>query len=181
MWDEKKMAKAMTPANFLGADVQTCCMCGEGRATRTIAVQEFTYGSGSDAVILHAQVPIWSCETCELEYVDAEGERAQHDAVCRHLGRLTPSEIKAFRVGTKMTQKDFATEIGCGSASLKRWELGMVVQGRIADNAIRDFQKKLKRSNPPVPSFRTELSSAQRVAAPLFVLRACNRPTAPAA
>lgn len=174
---KKDMARAMKPADFLGAEVQPCIMCGEGQAKRTLAVQEFAYGTGAEAVVLHAQVPIWSCETCDLEYVDSEGERAQHEAVCRHLGRLTPLQIKALRRGARLTQKELAAELGCGVASLKRWELGTVVQGRVADMAMRDFQDRRRRSNPPLPRFRTEFSAAQRAAAPLFKLRDCARAT----
>lgn len=171
MKGEKSMARQPKVADFQSAETETCIMCGEGQATRSMVVQAFEYGSGADAVTLHARVPVWSCGVCELQYVDAEGERAQHDAVCRHLGRLTPTDIKAIRLGATLTQKQFADELKCGIASLKRWEAGALVHGRAADAAIRDFQARRKRAHPPQPTFRTTISDAQRTAAPLFRLR----------
>lgn len=171
MKDEKDMVRHVEITDFQGNETEICIMCEEGEAVRSLVIQEFEYGSGKDAVTLHARVPVWSCATCDLQYVDAEGERAQHNAVCRHLGRFTPTDIKAIRLGAKLTQKQFADELQCGIASLKRWETGALIQGRTADAAIRDFQKRAKRVNPPKPTFRTSFNDAQRSAAPLFRLR----------
>lgn len=165
------MNRQIKASDFKGGDTERCIMCDDGEATRTFVVQEFEYGTGGNAVTLHARVPVWSCPTCELEYVDAEGERAQHDAVCRHLGRLTPAQIKVIRLAAQLTQKQFADKLQCGIASLKRWEAGAIVQGRAADAAIREFQARAKRTNPPAPVFRTTFSDAQRIAAEHFQLR----------
>lgn len=171
MRGKKDMVRQMKIADFQRGDTEKCKMCEEGEATRSYAVQEFEYGSGKDAVILSAHVPVWSCVTCDLQYVDAEGERAQHEAVCRHLGRLTPSEIKVTRISAHLTQKEFADTLQCGIASLKRWEAGALVQGRAADASIREFQAHAKRTKPPEPAFRTPISDAQRAAARSFNLR----------
>jgi putative zinc finger/helix-turn-helix YgiT family protein len=171
MRGEKDMVQQMKIDDFQGGDTEKCRMCEEGEATRSYAVQEFEYGSGKDAVTLSAHVPVWSCVTCDLQYVDAEGERAQHEAVCRHLGRLTPSEIKVIRISAQLTQREFADKLQCGIASLKRWEAGALVQGRAADAAIREFQVSAKRANLPKPVFRTPISDAQRAAAKSFSLR----------
>lgn len=165
------MARQLKPDDFEGGDTETCAICGEGQAMRTVVVQEFEHGHGEHAVVLRARVPVWSCATCELQYVDAEGERAQHDAVCRHLGRLTPTDIKAIRCGAMLTQKQFADELGCGVASVKRWERGSLIQGRIHDAAVREFQATRRKALLPEPRFRTTFSKAQNEAAERFRLR----------
>ena len=168
---KSNMTRQIKVDDFQGGSAQKCLMCGEGVATLSYQVQEFEYGAGPEAVTLHARVPVWSCSTCELEYVDADGERAQHAAVCRHLGRLTPTDIKGIRVAASLTQKQFADELKCGIASLKRWETGALIQGRSADAAIRAFQTSRKRTQRPAPSFRTPLTEAHYAAAKRFSLR----------
>ena len=164
---ENNMARQMKISDFNSGETETCIMCGEGEARRSFEFQEFAYGS----VTLQARVPVWSCATCELQYVSADGERAQHEAVCRHLGRLTPTEIKAIRVGARLSQREFSEEIHCGIASLKRWETGALIQGRAADASIRTFQSKRVRASRQEPIFRTTFSDDQRVAAKTFRLR----------
>jgi len=49
---------------------------------------------------------------------------------------LLSSEIKRARERVKMSQREFASYLGVGPASVKRWELGEI-QTRLADQIIR--------------------------------------------
>lgn len=159
-----------------------CEACGEHAAQRQLERQEFNYGSGESAVTLVAQMPVWSCDACGIEYVDAEGEAAQHAAVCKHLGRLQPSEVRAIRDSAGLSQRGFANELRVGMASVKRWETGLVIQNAAADAGMRAFHRRTVRVHLPEPRFRTPLSAEKRSAAPLFKLRGhCFEPMALAA
>lgn len=165
------MSKTVIASDYAGKEHETCAVCGEGRASRAFEMQEFEYGAGAAAVTLHARVPVWTCDACEMQYVGAEGEVAQHAAVCRHLGLLAPAEIKAIRIAAGRKQEEFAKDIGCGIASLKRWESGRVIQNQIGDQAVRRFQDERKRARLLEPRFRTTFSDVQLAAAPHFLPR----------
>lgn len=165
------MNKTVIASDYAGKEHETCAVCGEGHASRAFEMQAFEYGAGAAAVTLHARVPVWTCDTCEMQYVGEDGEVAQHAAVCRHLGLLAPAEIKAIRVGAGRKQEEFAKDIGCGIASLKRWENGRVIQNQIADQAIRRFQVDRKRARRIEPTFRTTFDDAQFAAAAHFLPR----------
>ena len=66
-----------------------------------------------------------------------EGERLRHEAVCRHLGVLSPAEISGLRKGFGMSRAAFAELTGLGEASLGRWESGAVIQNRANDRYLR--------------------------------------------
>ena len=46
----------------------------------------FVYGSGEAAAELAVRLPVRRCDHCDFDYLDEEGERLKHEAVCRHLG-----------------------------------------------------------------------------------------------
>ena len=97
----------------------------------------FAYGAGDNAVELSADLPYGRCEACDFEFLDHDGERAKHEAVCKHLGVLSPWEIKAIRLRYKMTRAEFARLSGLGEATLARWEKGLVTQNRANDRYLR--------------------------------------------
>ena len=174
MWGEKSMNEITTSkhrANGDPVEMQTCIVCESGNATRSLQIQEFEYGTGKSAALLHARVPVWTCADCGLQYVDHDGEIAQHAAVCRHLGRLAPGEIKAIRMSAQLSQAAFATAIGAGKASVVRWESGRLIQNRSMDHAIRNFQADRKRAIRPQPKFRTAIGPEVTEAAATFRLR----------
>lgn len=100
-------------------------------------VQEFTYGVDSTAIVLRAIVPVRVCGSCHLEFLDHEAEDARHDAVCAHLGVLTPSEVKSIRVRYNASRARFAEISGIGDASIARWESGSLIQGQAHDRLLR--------------------------------------------
>jgi putative zinc finger/helix-turn-helix YgiT family protein len=116
---------------------QECDECGEQALRKTIEDEVFTYGAKGNAVTLSAKVPLWRCSACGNAFTDGEAEEVRHEAVCRHFGLLTPNEIAATRSRYGLTQAEFAKLTGFGEASIKRWEVGLIIQNTSSDRFIR--------------------------------------------
>ena len=114
-----------------------CPQCGETSITTYWHHDTFTYGSGDSAVNLHVELPVRRCGSCEIEFLDHEGERLRHEAVCRHLGVMSPAEIADIRKRFGLTRAAFAEVTGLGEATLNRWENGAVVQNLANDRYLR--------------------------------------------
>ena len=69
-----------------------CASCGASSVGTEMVVEEFAYGTGEDSVPLRATVPMRTCRECGFQFTDHHAEDARHDAVCRHLGVMTPRE-----------------------------------------------------------------------------------------
>lgn len=133
------MNKIASKPTVLGRIVgpETCEMCGSPGLKTELVRNPFTYGVGSDAVELSADIPVHTCETCVVSFTDEAAENIQHDAVCRHLGVLTPDEIHALRRSHDMTRAAFARLTGFGEATLARWERRDVIQNTSCDRYLR--------------------------------------------
>lgn len=92
---------------------------------------------GEDSVNLSVNVPMHFCSSCNLSLIGEDGERLKHEAVCRHLGLLTPTEIRAIRHRRHLTRQEFASVTGLGAASLGRWERGAGFQSQANDRYLR--------------------------------------------
>lgn len=170
------------------ANARECPECGHPEMRRAIERQVFKYGEGKAAKEISANIPMWVCKHCGFSYFDEEGEEARHEAVCRHIGVLTPKEIVAIRERNGLTQVELAALTGHGEASIKRWENGVKIQNTSADRLLRlvddpDSREKLRQlaqpqvvnsniafSRPVEPKFRTDLSDKSRSEAPFFRL-----------
>ena len=139
----------------------TCPDCGGHSFTTVQHNDAFKYGAGDSPVTLHARVPVHCCDSCDFEFLGREGRLVKHEAVCRHLGLLTPTEIRSIRESHGMSRTAFAEVTGFGEATLNRWENGAVIQNRANDHLLRlmqspDILNRLKRfqvgstnSSPP--------------------------------
>src|SRR5260370_5461434 len=116
--------------------IETCLECGSSKLVEKICEQQFTYGTLDKAVTLTASMPVISCEACQFEFFDERGEAARHAAVCKHLGVQTPQEILAVREGSGFGRAEFCELTGFGSASLQRWESGMIIPNASSDRLI---------------------------------------------
>ena len=123
--------------HFPAPELRECPDCERETACRSVQARAFEYGVGKDHVALQADVPVWTCTTCGYAFGDGEGEDAEHEAVCRHFGLLTPREIVELRAQLGLTQIALAALTGLGEASIKRWEAGTVLQNQAADNLLR--------------------------------------------
>lgn len=120
------------------AKVETVCpVCEAGQMVAQWEKTTFEYGAGQNIATLSAYVPIHKCTECGYEYLAEDAMRIRHEEVCRHLGVLTPREIKEVRIRLGMSREAFAGLTGIGSASLARWEAGSLIQNKSHDNLIR--------------------------------------------
>jgi len=160
---------------------RACDLCGEHSAYLSYERQRFPYGAGPEQVLLETEVPVWTCRSCGEQLMGDEAEEARHEAVCRYLGRLTPKEIRKVRQQHGLSQEELAELTGYGSASIKRWESGALVQNQSADRFMRllgysDNVTRLRRmrskgeGRTATHVFRTHLSDATRRLATLFEL-----------
>lgn len=126
---------------------ENCVQCGAPGVTTTLHQDSFRYGLGADAVKLHTTIPVRCCGTCGFECVDDEGMLIRHEAVCKHLGVLGPTEVRAIRERHGLTQETFARMTGLEEATLDKWENGAAIQGRPDDNYLRllEFPENLER------------------------------------
>ena len=111
----------------------TCPLCGNAGITTLWKPDVFDYGT----VELTADVPVRRCDACDFDYLDDEAERLKHAAICRHLGVLSPEEIRRIRTRLDMTRTEFARITGIGEASLNRWENGLNIQTHAYDRCLR--------------------------------------------
>ena len=114
-----------------------CPLCGATGIETSITPYTFEYGSGDAAAKLNVDVPVRHCYACEIEYLDEEGERIKHEAICRHLGVLSPNEIRRIRKKYSHTRMSFAEVTGLAEASLNRWENGLSIQTHANDRYLR--------------------------------------------
>ena len=114
----------------------TCEECRHP-VTTTWHSHTFQYGSGESAAAIDVELPVRRCDQCDFDYLDDEGERLKHEAVCRHLGVLTPQEILRIREQHGLSRGAFAKLTGIGEASLGRWENGIKIQTPGYDRYLR--------------------------------------------
>lgn len=119
--------------NRYGVDSQArghaeCPNCGRSQIETTFEAERFKYGKGSDVKDLEATIPVRRCLDCGFQFTDAEAEEVHHEAVCCHLGVLTPREIVALRSRYGLSRSEFAEITKIGEASLHRWETGQLIQ-----------------------------------------------------
>ncbi len=114
-----------------------CPECGELAVSTKLTTHTFDYGHGKEAVQITATLPLRVCGHCEFEYYDKEGQDARHEAVCRHLGVMTPTEIRRLREDLGLSRAEFADLTGLGDATVARWERGALIQNTGNDRYLR--------------------------------------------
>ena len=140
--------------------VGECPLCGDDSIATEWHRDSFEYGTGDSAVMLEVDLPVRRCGACDLEFLDHEGERRRHAAVCRHLGLLSPAEIAAIRKTHRLSRAAFAEVTGLGEATLGRWENGAVIQNRANDRYLRLL------ALPGMMAILTDLTAPERPAEP---------------
>lgn len=115
----------------------SCEMCGTPGLKTERVRNPFIYGIGSDAVELTADIPVHTCKSCAVSFTGEDAEVIEHDVVCRHLGVLTPDEIRALRDRYGMSRAAFARLTGFGEATLARWERRELIQNTSCDRYLQ--------------------------------------------
>ena len=121
-----------------------CPDCGSTDSRLDHRHQTFQYGRGAEAVELTCNVPVYECDQCGYEWTGAGAEDARQVAVCRHLGRLAPDEVRNIRERRRLSQAEFSRITGFGEASLSRWETGAQVQNASNDRLLRLIQSDVR-------------------------------------
>lgn len=160
--DTTRLATIDTPSD-------TVCPICDGDSVITFQHSDsFNYGSGDSAVKLHVDLPVRRCTACDFEFIDHEGERIRHEAVCKHLGVLSPVEVRGIREQYGLTRAAFAQVTALGEATLSRWENGAVIQNRAYDRYLRLVRKpgvmqalKLQSAPKPEPPAESRIGERQ--------------------
>lgn len=128
---------------------QACEFC-EGAARLTSREVSFAYGEEA----LSAEMPVWACDDCGASYRADGAEEVERRTIYKHLGRLSPEEVRAKRAAAGLSQEAFARQLGVGRVTVARWETGQQIPSSVYDRMIRMF------ATPPSacarrPRFRT--------------------------
>ena len=134
-----------------------CPECGHSEMDTRWEDCPFTYGRGAEAVEISVRLPVRKCRKCGFEFFDEEAEDLSHEAVCRHLGRLTPQQIKDLREKYGFSRVDLERLTGLGEASIARWERGELIQNAGNDSLLwllhyqENVDRLRMRANTEVP------------------------------
>ena len=114
-----------------------CPSCGRTAVETEEVERSLPYGAGHQPVHLSVIVPLRRCRDCGFEFLDAEAEDKQAEAVCRHLGVMTPAEIRAIRrKAGALSRAKFARITRLGEATIGRWERGELIQSAANDQLL---------------------------------------------
>lgn len=135
-----------------------CPACGSNDVGETWSDEPFQYGDGERAINLSAFVPRLHCGSCGLSYTDERAEQRRHEAVCKHLRLLNPSQIAAIRQKYGLSQVAFAELTGIGRASLARWEAGSLLQNASINSllVLLSYQENIERLRTNQANFAAE-------------------------
>ena len=128
-------ATTATPPND-PQDTVPCFDC-DANTGRIWGEHTFRYGTGADAAELTVRLPVHVCPSCGFECLDHEAETLKHEAICAHLGVLSPNEIRGIRGMHGMSRAAFSKVTGLGEATLNRWENAILIQNAANDRYLR--------------------------------------------
>ncbi len=133
-----------TPAENEALATMACPTCG---ATDNLTVHtEQGQVRAPDGTLLPYETAYTACERCGEEFLTRAQTRADSRAAStvlrRHIGLLTPEEIKAIRSRFRVSQEVFERVLGLGRKTVVRWETGRVNQGRAADLLLRAVRER---------------------------------------
>jgi DNA-binding transcriptional regulator YiaG len=137
-----------------------CVACDSKDVIRIIKEISFPYGAEPKTVFLKATVPVFRCSSCAMEFLGEEAEELQHEAICAHLGVMTPKEIAHLVHSYGMDRESFAELSKIGIATLGRWERGEYIQLAANDQYLYllSFPDNLQRLlHRGVPSFKSQI------------------------
>lgn len=114
-----------------------CPACGSNSVSSKYEVEYFQYGDKKESEVeLSVQIQVHHCESCDFLFTNEDASEARHDVVCRHLGVLTPREVRGVREQYSLSQAQFSELSKIGKASLARWESGSLIQNQANDNLL---------------------------------------------
>ncbi len=115
----------------------SCPDCESDRVVTEWIDHRFPYGRDDSAIELSARIPVRRCEECGDQFLDAEAEDLMHEAVCRHLGVMTPREVRDIRRQSgRLSRAEFSRITRLGEATIGRWERGELIQNAAYDQLL---------------------------------------------
>lgn len=127
-----ELAAKAENGNIPGNDA--ACSCN-GCTEEVLVTERVPIGEDGDS--FEVEIPLVKCGECGIAMPDARAETLRHAAACRHLGILSPEEVRAVRSSLKMTRKTFSEAFAIPPASMERWENGRLYQNKSSDNLLR--------------------------------------------
>ena len=115
-----------------------CGKCGQKRMH--LATVPYTTTIEHDGRSYRVEVPaltVPQCANCQALSIDDEADQQISAAFRRAAGLLAPEEIRQGREKLALTQKQFASLLGVGEATVSRWETGAQIQQRAMDRFLR--------------------------------------------
>ena len=122
--------------DLAGSTSVECPSCGSNHVSEANEIEHFQYGDKENAQILSVLISVHHCASCGFSFTTEDASELKHDAVCRHLGVMTPNEVRGVRERYGLSQADFAELSKIGKASLARWESGSLIQNQANDNFL---------------------------------------------
>jgi putative zinc finger/helix-turn-helix YgiT family protein len=118
-----------------------CPECGEGQLFAFTRTEEFDFDLGDETVKVRAEnVPVEKCDKCGEVMSGPAAAKVRHEAVCRAAGLLSPSEIKGIRETFGWSQQHLADLMGCGVATVSRWERGRLLQNKSSNKFLQGIR-----------------------------------------
>ena len=114
-----------------------CPECDKAQVITIPTPHRFRYGAGSNPVEIEMTLPVRHCQACGFEFLDKESEGKQHEAVCKHLGVMTPGQIRRLRADLGLSRAQLARLTGLGEATIARWERGSLIQNEANDRYLK--------------------------------------------
>lgn len=113
-----------------------CGRCESKKIETTFEDYAFEYGAGENQIELTASVPVRKCQACGYQFLDEKTDDIQHEAVCKHLGVMTPAQVISLRGLYGLNRAQFAKTTKLGEATLARWEKSLLIQNAAYDNYL---------------------------------------------
>lgn len=113
-----------------------CEHSGEGALVRRRITHRWEEGV-DETRQYSAEIDVIACTKCGAQMIDEYARLQQHEVWCKENGLLGPRAIRDLRRNLKLSREDFAKLLRLGSASVSRWERGVVVQNAALDSLLR--------------------------------------------
>lgn len=163
----------------------TCIMCEHSELAKSTEDSTFSYGVGKNETTLHATTDLFTCSKCGFVFTSDAGAFAEHNAICKHLGRLNPLEILSLRQKLDLTQEQFGNLTKFNPSSIHRWETGEKIQNASSDQMLRLIVKVFEKfdcnvqqtleflevENVEQDKYTWSVSEKERIVANAFELR----------
>lgn len=142
------------------------------KVTQSIPVAIPSMDGDSIAETIHVEVEAWQDAATGEVFLDGQARARLEAAKARHMGLLTPDQIRELRAHLKLTQREIADLLQIGEKSWSRWETGRERPSRSMNvllNALYDgridihyLRQLLKPELTRRPVLRTEAHSSRK-------------------